>query len=190
MRYGFNQESISYVNRVLDVIAGSGVNGTKHGGPITDKESEQQFNLAMGGNRTYGYNNFPLMSAMWTTADMNTDWGGDSEAIYDIDGEWSLVALAWESTLHWGAVSGQLHDNQKAAEDVIHDAVEIIAETENKIWLAMLVAGAILNLEGNTVNVFDSYPDVNEEFKSERVMAKTRAFALISTRREFDHLAR
>lgn len=173
MRYGFTSESVSFVNRVLDVLARSGINSTTYGGPIRDKETETQFNLAMGGSPAYGYKNLPLMAMLWVQADLDTDWGGDSEGVYEKNGEWPWVANAWYSTID-AERKGTFPANadEMEYEDIIQDAFGLIVELENKIWLAVLVANAIRALEGDTRNAFDAYPEILAEFAKERDSVK------------------
>lgn len=179
MRYGFNQESISFVNRTMDVVASAGALAERY--QITDKAAEERFNRSMGGSSTYGYDNLTLLSALWTTADINTDWGGDSEGIYEVNGDWPWIAKAWQSTITPPAGDFPTNESDKKMEDMIHDAIAIVTEVENKIWLAILVTGAIRNLEGDCRNVWDMYPQIQEEFKKERDEAKDETKRLFSS---------
>ena len=177
MRYSFDQEAWSMVNRILDVFVRSGsING------LTTKQEEEAFNASRGWSADYGYKNGVLLAALWTAADLNMDWGGDTEAIYDTGGKYPTLAKAWLISLGWDTLDGKMPEPYHKAEDAIHDAVMIASTFENKLYLACLVANAIEALDQGVRNVWSTIgllEAINKEFSAEQERVREEAYTVI-----------
>jgi hypothetical protein len=156
MRYYFDNEAVSLVNRVLDIAARTSVTGTTYGEP---EEQERAYSYK------YGFENYPLLAAMWYQVEVKMDWGGESDAIDDAYPE---LKKAGHKVAHLG------NPVMSPAEVAYYDAEGLALDFENKLLLAVYVAGAIRNLETDTRNIWDLYGKILDETEPERDKIKTK----------------
>jgi hypothetical protein len=178
MKCPFDNEAWSFVNRILDLFARTNVVT----GEVANKNQEEAYNREAGWfPQAYGYKNGVLLATLWSAADMNADWGGESEMCYEENGDYPVVAKAWNISTGWDLPKGEMPEPYRMAEDAISDAVAVCVEFENKLWLACLVANAIEVLEGGLRNTWgDLLPEVNLEFESERKRTHEAAKEILS----------
>jgi len=168
------------INRVLDVMARLGTNSP----PIETKEDEEKFNKAMGSfNEAYGYKNFPLLAAMWTASDLQTDWGAEADGLSE---QYPILDAAYNRM--------PLHDKwtdetKQTAEAAHYEAEAIAIEFENKLFLACNVANAINALEGGIASAWDKLAFINLEFKNDRDLVRARINAILAEQRPFKSLS-
>jgi hypothetical protein len=185
MRYDFNSEAMSFVNRCLDTL--SKVEFIGDGREVKTKEETERFNEEMGWFPTaYGYKNIPLVAAMWVAADLGMDWGGESDGIYEEDGDYPEVAKEWNAQLGYNKETLRFDPKpeNKTLDDAIADAAGIAIELENKLYLACVVANALKALEGSVVNVWEKLAFINDEFANERHAARQKGIVILRESKE------
>lgn len=182
MKCPFDNEAWSFVNRILDVMARVNILT----GEVATRDEEVSYNREMGHfPEAYGYKNGVLLATLWAAADLNTDWGGESEGVYEEQGDYPTVAKAWSLSTGWdlATVRGTrpMPEPYQAAEDAISDAVGVCVEFENKLWLACCVVNAISALEGGRQSTWDSpLVAINVEFQRERNATHEKAKEILS----------
>lgn len=113
----------------------------------------------------------PHIAAMWFYADQRTDWGGESDSISDYPILDRIYAEVVVKLPHWdGPGEGT---KRHSLWDVYDEAMDLITELENRIWLAGCVMNALIALEGDlsiiwSLNDNGSTQRYIDEFKEDR----------------------
>lgn len=149
----YDGHAISVMNRVYNAI---------HNPHSAD--TDQRFVYDSIGTR-------PHVAAMWFLADQRTDWGGESDIISDYPILDRIYAEVVVKLPHWdGPEPGT---KRHSLWDVYDEAMDLITETENRIWLAACVQNALDALEGDISPIWSKYDSDKtkryiDEFKSDR----------------------
>jgi len=117
MEYSFDNEAISYYNRVEAVLGGRSI---------------AEYGL-------YGSN--PLVAAMWHFADTNLDTGGEGDVV---DGQYPFMAKYWSKINKDIDPNTGEYDEQL---DKYNEVWQLANEFEGKLFLACLTAAAVLMLK-------------------------------------------
>lgn len=145
MRYAFTQASISLVNRVYNATNG-----------IPSPEVKFDY-LGKGVSA--------LAAAIWFQVDVNMDWAADTDGMFE---------NPYADAIYSYIVKLPHFDNKETGEEK-HPAWDAWDETadaymalENPLYVACVVAHALMVIDGDPANIWDKMPEIDTEFKTER----------------------
>lgn len=167
MRYGYGQAEISIVNRTYNAIGG-------HSEKYDPKGVHS------------------LIAGMWFEADRQVDWSAEMNFVLDT---YEPLKEAWELTIQFPSEATsdkKMSGYEQHAENVLHDAIEIASNFEDRLFLAMLVVNAIYELEGRGHhNCFDidGLSKLKDEFKKDRQEVHNRIIDKLRTAPAFVSIA-
>lgn len=142
MRYWFDNQSVSLVNRVVSAA----------------------FEVPLA---EYAAHSVAMIGTFWLYADMNTDWGGDTD---HVEYQYAVMKKAYE-------VSYDNHFSDDEHERRRRNAEAIAVEFENKLWLAMIVTNMIEAMEGGARNIWATdglIERIDKEFATDRARIEAK----------------
>lgn len=146
MRYAFNQAAISYVNRVYNATNG------------IPKDMGVEFDYMGKGVSA-------LAAAIWFQVDVGMDWAADTDGMFENPYADAIYSYIVELP-HWdGPEPGTLAHPAWGAWDEMADAYMAL---ENPLYLACVVAHALMVIDGDPANIWEKMPEIDAEFKTER----------------------
>jgi hypothetical protein len=159
MRYSFDNEAMSFINRVYNAILNKAA-GTDwaYKGEYVAKEMR-------------------LCSILWFEADRIQDWGAETDAVMDA---YPKLAEAWHEMMR------QMREEDAGTNDNVGEAENVACDFENKLHLACCVVNALDALEGGGALVDEtswgeeSLKAINKEFEADRERIARRINDILS----------
>ena len=165
-RYPFDSESILVLNRVH--AAANGLD-----------------------RRSYDIKVHPLAAQLWVTAETQNDFSAEQDVVLEMN-EYARMLDAWNIVNKpFGQGQFRTTEQQTQAEACYEQAMNVILELENRLWIACCVTNAMVALEGSPANIWAAPHMLNavtREFLPDRKKVAQEARDILCGNRAFDAL--
>jgi len=147
MRYAYDQQAISFVNRVYNATSG------------IPKDLRDKMTYDPKGVTT-------LAAAIWFETDKNMDWSADTDGMFENPYADVIYSEVIVELPHWD--NAALEHEKHPSWDAWDEMTDAFLALENPLYLAVVTAHALRVIEGDPANIWDDMPAIDEEFKKER----------------------